>query len=147
MTASQRTTLAAFKDIKNTMMHFQYPDVYRDTAQSLFRKYAPSMRGRSTLSIVAACVFLACRMHKTPRTIKEIATITGADFKEITRCIKKLKTLAPDLKLAAPSNDTFLPRYCHELHLHVRIVAAARHVIAQCEKLGLAQGCAHSIIN
>jgi transcription initiation factor TFIIB len=49
------------------------------------------IRGRSTISILAACLYIACNNESVPRTFKEICAVSSSSKKEIARCFKMIK--------------------------------------------------------
>jgi transcription initiation factor TFIIB len=59
------------------------------------------VRGRTTSAILAACVYIACREIGTPRTLKDISSITNVKRKDLARCyrlvVSKLELKIPIL--------------------------------------------------
>jgi len=73
----------------------------QEMAAVIYRKAlnANLIRGRSIAAVAAAALYTACRFTKTSRTLKEIASASIRDKKEISRCyfliVRKLKIRIP----------------------------------------------------
>lgn len=78
-------------------------------------------RGKNRKSLIAACVFFACKRNKDTRSPKEIAKIFGLDDIEITKGCKtflKYKKMAGlDYELNYSKPEHFIIRFCKKLHL------------------------------
>jgi transcription initiation factor TFIIB len=78
------------------------------------------IQGRTIEGIVDACVYIACRLQKIPRTLKEIATKSRFTQKEIGRnyrfIIRELDIHLPPIKAIS-----FIPRFAQDLNLNGRV--------------------------
>jgi transcription initiation factor TFIIB len=95
------------------------------------------LKGKSVEAIKAACLYIACKEHKSTRTFKEICNLTKVSKKEIGRCYKILQPhlLEPQ---KAMSFDSYVYRFCSQLDMGQDIVRGALRVclINQlCEKV------------
>ena len=97
------------------------------------------VKGRSINKTVAACLFITCRRFKAPRTIEEIAEITGISKKELGRSYRNL-CHELDIKLPLASPSDFVPRFASKLGLSDEIQAKAIEIIEKSRKNGGSQG-------
>ncbi|KAL9122161.1 MAG: hypothetical protein Q9187_001290 [Circinaria calcarea] len=138
---SNKTLLAAYKEIGALCDAWNIPKNVSDTAKHLFKMVndAGAFRGKSQEAIIAGCIFIACRQCKVPRTFREIFALTKVSKKEIGRIFKalekffaaqnkeKMENLEKDGRVANP-NDSYNAttstkaqelciRYCSQLGL------------------------------
>ena len=90
---SNKTLLAAYKEIGALCDAWNIPKNVSDTAKHLFKMVndAGAFRGKSQEAIIAGCIFIACRQCKVPRTFREIFALTKVSKKEIGRIFKALE--------------------------------------------------------
>ncbi len=90
----------------------------REAAALLYRKAVSKglIRGRLIESVVAAVVYIICRQYNIPRTLDEIAEVSGMSKKEIGRVYRFLKA---DLGISMPLTNPvhYVPRFASELKL------------------------------
>jgi transcription initiation factor TFIIB len=102
-----------------------------------------TFRGLNRDGIIAASIYVACRVNKTPRTAKEIATIFHLDNSSATKGCKNatsiLNTIEQDF---ANNNKTnfgnttpmcFLDRYCSRLNLNNEIISLCKFIAKKVE--------------
>ena len=105
------------------------------------------IRGSNRRSLIAACVFYACKMNGNTRSPKEIAKIFDLKITEITKGCKKFVDHMEDyksvnnrkiykLKSSTPSH--FVKRYCNLLQVHDIYIEKAIIIAKNVDKLGLA---------
>ena len=88
------------------------PKVVSDIAKQLYKKIEDSkqLKGKSIQSIIAACIFIACRKALVPRTFKEICALTKVPKNEIGRVYKTIeKLLVSDAQATAIANGGEMP--------------------------------------
>lgn len=65
------------------------------------------LRNKKLEAIVAACLFVACRMHKVPRTFPEICALFNITKKEVGKCFKEIsKTFSVNTAIMNGGNDS-----------------------------------------
>jgi transcription initiation factor TFIIB len=125
------------------------PKVVSDIAKQLYKKVEDSkqLKGKTIQSIIAACIFIACRKANVPRTFKEICALTKVPKNEIGRVYKTIeKLLVADAQATAAANGVDMPstnpaaapqytptastsaadlmiRFCNRLHLPASVQA------------------------
>jgi transcription initiation factor TFIIIB Brf1 subunit/transcription initiation factor TFIIB len=105
-------------------------------------------RGNNRKSIIAACVFFACKRKEDTRSPKEIAYIFDLKDTEITTGCKNFLLLAKNRRLMGNKNITidlkssepvhFIPRFCRELHIDKKYIPTIIQISSNIQKLGIA---------
>lgn len=100
-------------------------DIYERYQMYIKRKF----RQEEAREVVAASVFLSCKIEQSPRTFKEISAASGVPVKVIGAVAKKIEAALPDAKVA-PVFDTedMIIRYCYALDLPAEIASVAEQV-------------------
>lgn len=90
---STKGLLAAYKEIGALCDAMSIPKNVSDTAKHIFKMVndAGAFRGKSQDTIIAGCIFIACRQCKVPRTFREICALTKVSKAEIGRIFKALE--------------------------------------------------------
>lgn len=90
---STKGLLAAYKEIGALCDAMSIPKNVSDTAKHLFKMVsdAGAFKGKSQDTIIAGCIFIACRQCKVPRTFREIFALTKVSKAEIGRIFKSLE--------------------------------------------------------
>lgn len=85
--------LTAYKEVGALCDAIGIPKNVSDTAKHLFKMVhdAGAFRGKSQESIIAGCIFIACRQCKVDRTFREIFALTKVSKAEIGRIFKALE--------------------------------------------------------
>jgi transcription initiation factor TFIIIB Brf1 subunit/transcription initiation factor TFIIB len=98
------------------------------------------MRCINRRSMIAACVFYACKMQKEPRSPKEIADIYDLDIKHVNRGCRKfldimdITTLFFELR-SSQSSD-FIERFAKKLNIDKKYIIIMKDVSSNIHKLG-----------
>lgn len=90
-----KTLMAAYKEIGAMCDGLKIPKNVADVAKHLFKitQDEGAFRGKSELTVIAGCIFIACRQCKAPRTFREVFQITKVSKPEIGRIFKQLEKL------------------------------------------------------
>jgi transcription initiation factor TFIIB len=99
-------------------------------------------RGANRRSLIAACVYFACKLRGESRSIREIGCIFKLDYTEVTRGCKtflKLKKLMKiQYKFKPSSPEHFIPRYCKLLNINKKFIDEAVKIAINTHKLNIA---------
>ena len=121
--------------IANTI---KLPDYARDKALDLFSeaKKKHLLRGRGTKTVASACLYIACRIHKEPWTIKDIAEESEVSAKNVR---KASKALLPELKIKLFPVDpsVVISYFCSELNLSNKVESKAEEILKEATETGL----------
>ena len=90
---STKTLLAAYKEIGAFCDGLSLPKNVSDTAKHLFKVVHDkgAFKGKSQETVIAGCIFIACRQCRVPRTFREIFALTRVPKPEIGRIFKSLE--------------------------------------------------------
>ena len=135
----------ALRIIEEIVARLELPFQVKEEAARLYREAASKglTRGRSIYSMVAATVYAACRKHKVPITLDEIAKVF--DLKEAPakrEIARNYRLLVRDLNLEIPviEPENFVHRIASALNLPDYVVVDAIKIVKKVRKLGLTAG-------
>lgn len=145
--ALEKNLVKAFREITVMSERIGLPKMIADRAKGIYKKVEDEKlcKGKTTEGIIAACIYIACRQERVPRTFREISSLTLVPKKDIGRCYKALAPLfmpgdlglSPDMAsaaapgsaqtagMAAVSVQDFMARFCSHLNLNMDIQKAS----------------------
>ena len=100
------------------------------------------IRGGNRKSMIAACVFYACKKKGMTRSPKEIADLFGIKYTEMTKGCRnfvklvKLKKIESNMMISLPEH--FVTRFCNNLHLNEKYAIQSIEICKNITKLNLA---------
>jgi transcription initiation factor TFIIB len=122
ITWQKRNLLIASTELKRISTILNLPNYVKEDAMRLYIEAFKKklLRGRSINAMVAACLYLACRRKKLPRTLQEILNEASVNAKDVRR---SFTTLIRELKLNPPSTDpiSLIPKYMTDLGLNSEV--------------------------
>ena len=140
MVYKERSLNLVFEYISRICSKSNIPRIIVDTAKILYKKLSdckhksgPSagkqiiIRGENRLSIIAACLFKACEMNKSPRNVKEIAEFFGLDEKKVTKGNKQFEKIMKNAddnniiveQFKTNTTEDYIRRYCSHPKLRI----------------------------
>lgn len=104
-TNDDRNLQRALAELMKMKEKLSLPDAVSEKASYIYRKALEKklVRGRSIVSLVAACIYAACRESETPRTLREVADTVGIKRKEISATYR---LIFKELELKMPVVDS-----------------------------------------
>lgn len=106
-----------------------------------------TFRGINRDGIIAASIYIACRIHENPRTPKELATIFKLDNSSATKgcknAIKLLNTVESQLEHSEKTNfvttkpEAFIERFCCKLNIGQELIKVCLFMTKRIEQLNL----------
>lgn len=103
-----------------------------------------SFRGLNRDGIIAASIYIACRIKGVPRTSKEIATMFNLDGTSATKGCKNAMSIINELEKIIPFENktqysetnpsSFLERYCSKLCINMELTKLAIFIALQIKK-------------
>lgn len=103
-----------------------------------------TFRGSNRDGIIAASIYIACRIENYPRTAEEIAHIFYLDRTSATKgcknamCIineiEQSKPMQTQLKYSTTSPYSFMERFCSQLNMNTELTKLAQFIAIQIEK-------------
>ncbi len=139
--SSERNYLVALPELNRVASYLGLPDNIRESAALLYRNCVKNnlIRGRPIETVVNAALYATCRQAGMPRTLDEIAQISGVPKKEIGRTYR---VVAHELGLRIPLTEptSYVPRYVTALKLSSEAQERAVILLRQAMKKGLVSG-------
>jgi len=137
----RRNLLIATNEIRRLGSSLGIPKQAMEDAAVLYRKVfkLQLLRGRSINSFVAACVYLACRQHKIPRTLNELCDIAKSKAKSIRHSIHII-VRELNLKIIALNPSELIAAYSNNLHLSPDTEKRALEIIQNAKSANLILG-------
>ena len=159
MVYKERSLNQVFEYISQIGSKNNIPKIIIDSAKIFYKKISDCkhkngnnvgkqiiIRGENRLSIIAACVFKACEVNKSPRSVKEIADFFGLEEKKVTKGNKQFEKImknADDNTLMLDQFKTTTPedyirRHCTKLKINKSDTDLAVRIAHNCCKMKLA---------
>ena len=137
----ERNLKLAQQELKRISSFLQLPPHVEDTAMKLYLTAAERglIRGRSIESIVAACVYIACRMHDVPRTLDEVVKASGVHKKELGRTYRHL-TKNLKIKILPIDITEYVHRFSSILNLPPEVTASAIELVQRAKESDITAG-------
>lgn len=155
MPYKERSLNIVLKEIQNKCREGGIVKCIEDDAKILYKIISESkhaygknkgkniiIRGSNRTSLIAACIFFACKRKGITRSPKEIAELFGLKYKDITKGCKmflkfiKMHKLQYDIKISNP--EDFINRYCRKLHINNEYIAQTMQIAKNIQKLNIA---------
>jgi transcription initiation factor TFIIB len=140
-TSMERNLVIALSELDRVASSLGLPDSIKESSALLYRKAvkAELIRGRRIESVVSAVVYAICRLHGIPRTLDEIARVSGIEKKEIGRSYRFLKAgLSIEVPLTDPAE--YVTKFATALKLGGQVQEDAVKLIKKATKQGLISG-------
>ena len=108
-------------------------------------EYEMTFRGDNRDGILAASIYISCRINNYPRTAKEISTIFHLDVASATRGCKNalsiINNLEKDMDNKEKTNfgrtkpEAFIERYCSKLNINSELTKLCQFISLKIEKM------------
>jgi len=140
-TSIERNLRLAMSELRRVASFLNLPTVVRDEASRIYNFVLQRglVRGRSMESVIAACIYAACRSYNIPRTLDEIANASDVERKEIGRTyrfiVRKLK-----IKVTPSSPKDYISRFSSILHLTPKAQNEALKILKKADISELTSG-------
>jgi transcription initiation factor TFIIB len=100
------------------------------------------IRGKNRISLIAACIFFACKRKGMTRSPKEIADIFDINYTDITRGCKNFQKFIKkgniDINTGFSLPEDFVSRFCKELHIKDKYVDEAINIAKNIRQMNIA---------
>ena len=146
MHSRERNVMQAMNELTRLADKLHIARSIVDTAAHLYRHNLGHVRGRSIEGMMAAILYLACRLTKTPLNLKALASASHRSRREITRCYRIVQR---DNNFTIPIDDpaqyisriaskTKLSQRTQNHAMRVILQAKAKHAVVGKNPLGMA---------
>ncbi len=125
----------AMSEMERLSSQLGIPHDVRETAALMYRKSLAKklVRGRSVESIVAASVYLACRIHRIPRRLDEVVAETNLDRKQVGHSVRLVLSQV-NINVPLASAKDLIPRLSSDLLLEGKTIKKATEIIKNAEE-------------
>lgn len=140
-TSIERNLRLAMAELRRVASFLNLPSVVRDEASRVYNYVLQRglVRGRSMESVIAACIYYACRSYNIPRTLDEISNASDVERKEIGRTyrfiIRKM-----GIKITPSSPKDYISRFASVLKLSPKTQNEALKILKKAETSELTSG-------
>jgi len=116
--AKERNLAVALAELGRLCSQMGLPTQLAEASSDIYRKAndANLCRGRSIDAVVAASVYVACRLENLPRTLDEVAAQSRTGRKEIGRTSRMLQKRLK-IRMTVPRPMDYNSRFCSDLGL------------------------------
>ena len=135
-----------FQRITTVAHNNDIPKIITDEALRHHKRVSEhkTFRGLNRDGVIAASVYVACRIHNCPRTAKEIASIFSLDITSATRGCKNALVIINEIESDMTNSDkttfckttpnSFIERYCSKLSMNAELTQLCLFVASRIEK-------------
>ena len=109
--------------------------------------YEQSFRGDNKDGLIAASIYISCRINNYPRTAKELAAVFNLDVTSATQGCKNAQTILNILEKDMDNKDKtafcktkpedFIERYCSKLNINTELTKLCKFIAIKIEKNNL----------
>ena len=155
MPYKEKSLMDVLERIQDKCKKYNITQTIIDTAKILYKKVSEckhtkgKRKGKSMImrcinrrSMIAACVFHACKLQKEPRSPKEIADIYDLEIRHVNRGCRKfldyidITTIFFEIKSSQATD--FIERFAKKLNIDKEHIDKAKDISHNIHKLGLA---------
>jgi transcription initiation factor TFIIB len=140
-TSIERNLRLAMAELRRVASFLSLPKVVGDEAARVYNFVLQRglVRGRSMESVIAACIYAACRSYNIPRTLDEIANASDVERKEIGRTYRFIiRKLA--IKVTPSSPKDYISRFASILNLSPKTQNEALKILKKADISELTSG-------
>jgi transcription initiation factor TFIIB len=140
-TSIERNLRLAMSELRRVASYLNLPTVVKDESSRIYNFVLQRglVRGRSMESVIASCIYAACRSYNIPRTLDEISNASEVERKEIGRTyrfiIRKI-----GLTVTPSSPKDYISRFSSTLHLSPQAQNEALKILGKAEISELTSG-------
>jgi len=140
-TSIERNLRLAMAELRKVASFLDLPSVVREEAARIYNFVLQRgmVRGRSMESVIASCIYAACRSYNIPRTLDEISVASEVERKEIGRTYRFI-TRKIGIKVTPSSPKDYISRFASVLHLSPKTQNEALKILKKAEISELTSG-------
>lgn len=155
MPYKERSVLFDFEIIRKKCLEGKIVDCIKDDAVIMYKSISECkhlkgknkgkyiiIRGKNRHSLIAACVFFACKRNGKTRSPKEIGQLFDLKYTEITRgCknfLKLMKIIKFNITINSSNPEHFVMRFCNELNIKKPFADQAIQISKNISRLNIA---------
>jgi len=133
-TSIDRNLRMALSELRKVASFLELPQVVQEEASRVYRHVLQRgyVRGRSMESVIASCIYAACRSYNIPRTLDEISSASEVERKEIGRTYRFIVRKV-GMKITNSSPKDYISRFSSTLHLSPKSQTGALDILSRKE--------------
>ena len=138
-----RNLARAMSEMKRISSQLGMPASILESAAFIYRKALSEgiTKGRSINAVVAAALYAATRLHKSPRTLEEIAEMSKRiSKKEVARVYRIILNKLPQIHVPLIEPEEYIPRLATDLKLSGEVQVRALEILDQAKELHITRG-------
>lgn len=137
----ERNLASSLSQLDRKCSNLALPRSVRENASLIYRKALENklIRGRTIEGVIAAVIYIACRLNRIPRTLAEISLESDASQKEIGRTYRFLARELK-IKLTPTSPADYIPRFATKLEASNDLEIKAIRIVEKSRNEGLTNG-------
>jgi transcription initiation factor TFIIB len=127
----ERSLVQAHRVLERMASQMSLPQHVRNEVALIYKKAMKSglVRGRSIETVMAAAIYVGCKMTGLPRTLYETYTTLGQERRKVRKAATAISRSLM-LKVPLPEPSDFLGRFCSELGVDHDITRLASSILA-----------------
>ena len=140
-TSIERNLRLAMTELRRVASFLNLPEVTKDEASRIYQFVLQRgfVRGRSMESVIASCIYAACRSYDIPRTLDEISAASDVERKEIGRTYRFIIRKS-GIKIKPSNPKDYIHRFASVLKLSSKTQNEALRILKQAENSELTSG-------
>ena len=140
-TSIERNLRLAMSELRKVASFLDLPNIVKEESSRIYNFVLQRglVRGRSMESVIAACIYAACRTYNIPRTLDEIAEASDVERKEIGRTYRFI-TRKLDINVTPSNPRDYISRFSSVLHLSPKTQNNALQILKKAEISELTSG-------
>lgn len=140
--STNKNLAQSMTELNRLVDNLHIPFYVKERAALIYRKALDNglVRGRSAAGVIAAALYAACRIAEIPRTLKEVAFVSGINKeKYIARCYR---ALLQGLDIRVPLEDPIrcVPKIASKLKIPLKTQRIAIKILLESKRRGIASG-------
>jgi transcription initiation factor TFIIB len=136
-----RNLLQAMSELQMLSEKLHVSSGTKELAAVMYRKALDEdlIRGRSIAAITAASLYVACRLNKIPKTLKDVVEVSSRSREEVSRAYR---LLVKTLKVDVPSHDalSYVSSFGEKAHVSGKVQGVAFKLLRRAKRKRVTMG-------
>lgn len=136
-----RNLLQAMSELQILSEKLHVSSGTKELAAVMYRKALDEnlIRGRSIATITAASLYVACRLNKTPKTLRDIVEVSSRSRGEVS---KAYRLIVKTLKIEMPSHDalSYVSSFGEKAHVSGKVQGVAFKLLRMAKRRRVTMG-------
>jgi transcription initiation factor TFIIB len=145
MPYKERSLYKVYERLQQKALKVGIPPYIIENAKAMYKELSEAQisRGANRRGLMAACIYISCKIEKVPRSAKEVAVIYDLKVSEMTKGCKKfleIMNLTKTRRNYVMSSSTplnFIKRFCSKLNINNDIFDLCQIVAFMTTKLDI----------